>query len=138
MLSVEGTMIPDPLTLSTWWHSKADGVRLWQPVYISDVPNYLLASKDTISSSKYLNGYKIGKTWILCIRLAKGGFFTIQYQLFLNTAYCLVLHWKKPQEIACVFTFPVLLGKIYYILIMYVIFYQKVNVNWFSFCSDHY
>lgn len=63
LLSIEGTVIPDPLKLSTGWHGEADGVKLWPPVYISDVSNYFLASNDTISSSKYLNEYKIGKAY---------------------------------------------------------------------------
>lgn len=63
LLSIEGTVIPDPLKLSTGWHGEADGVKLWPPVYISDVSNYFFASKDTLSSSKYLNEYKIGKAY---------------------------------------------------------------------------
>ena len=63
MLSIEGTVIPDPLKLSTGWHGEADGIKLWPPVYISDVSNYFLAYKDTFSSSKYLNEYKIGNVY---------------------------------------------------------------------------
>lgn len=63
LLSIEGTVIPDPLKLSTGWHGEADGVKLWPPFYISDVFNYFLASYDTLSSSKYLNEYKIGKAY---------------------------------------------------------------------------
>lgn len=40
MLSIDGTVIPDPLKLSTEWHGEANGVKLWPPFYISDVSNY--------------------------------------------------------------------------------------------------
>lgn len=34
MVSIEGTVIPDPLKLTTGWHGEANGVKLWPPVYI--------------------------------------------------------------------------------------------------------
>lgn len=43
MLSIEGTVISDPLKLSTGWHGEADGIKMWPPVYISDESSYFFS-----------------------------------------------------------------------------------------------
>ncbi|XP_064645911.1 uncharacterized protein LOC135499174 [Lineus longissimus] len=65
LLCSDGREIPDPLKLNDGWLSESQALRLWPPVFYSDICNYLmqnhLGEKDL--TKRILNEYKEGKAW---------------------------------------------------------------------------
>ncbi|XP_045161885.2 uncharacterized protein LOC123526703 [Mercenaria mercenaria] len=62
-LHVDKEVVPDPFSLKVGWKGEKTGMRLWPPVYITDISAYLNCSTPKEVIHRILNEYKQGKAY---------------------------------------------------------------------------
>ena len=63
LLNIDGTTIPDPISLYDKWMDEKQGISHWPPMFITDISTFLLSFESRKNAEIHLNQYKIGKAY---------------------------------------------------------------------------